>query len=77
MKWRKAESDAVRRKSAARMDRLSEAEILDWADSCGSSAAKSLMDYRKEREDPVVALAEAQRAVSALQGVLDALAARQ
>jgi adenylate cyclase len=66
--------DKTRAKAAKRLDRLTVSEILDWSDQAGSEVARSLMDYRRygERSD----LANAAEGISALQGCLDVLLAR-
>jgi hypothetical protein len=68
-------TDNVREKVARRVSRLSEGEMLDWADVVGSGIARTLRDYHRSH-DPEL-LQEARDAVSALQGVIDTLAERE
>jgi len=68
-------TDNVREKVAKRVSRLSEGELLDWADVAGSGIARTLQDYHRGHEPEL--LQEAQEAVSALQGVIDTLAERE
>lgn len=67
-------TDKVREKVARRVARLSEGEILDWADVAGSAIARTLRDYQRTHEPEL--LEEAREAISALQGVIDTLAER-
>lgn len=67
-------TDNVREKVARRVSRLSEGELLDWADVAGSGIARTLRDYHRSHEPEL--LQEAQEAVSALQGVIDTLTER-
>lgn len=67
-------TDTVREKVSKRVSRLSESEMLDWADIAGSGIARTLRDYQKSHEPHL--LDEAREAVSALQGVIDTLAER-
>lgn len=68
-------TDNVREKVAKRVARLSEAEILDWADVTGSAIARTLREYQRSHEPEL--LQEAREAISALQGVIDTLSARE
>ena len=68
-------TDNVREKVSRRVSRLSEGELLDWADVAGSGIARTLRDYQRSHEPEL--LQEAQEAVSALQGVIDTLAERE
>jgi hypothetical protein len=68
-------TDDVREKVAKRVSRLSEGEMLDWADVAGSAIARTLRDYHKSHEPHL--LDEAREAVSALQGVIDTLTERE
>lgn len=68
-------TDAVREKVVKRVSRLSEGEMLDWADVAGSAIARTLREYQRCHEPEL--LQEAQEAVSALQGVIDTLARRE
>lgn len=67
-------TDNVREKVAKRVSRLSEAEMLDWADVAGSAVARTLREYQRSHEPEL--LEEAREAISALQGVIDTLAER-
>jgi len=68
-------TDDVREKVARRVARLSEAEMLDWADVAGSAIARTLRDFHRSHEPEL--LQEAREAISALQGVIDTLAERE
>jgi hypothetical protein len=68
-------TDSVREKVAKRVSRLSEAEMLDWADIAGSAIARTLRDYHRSHESEL--LQEAREAISALQGVIDTLTERE
>lgn len=68
-------TDNVREKAAQRASRLSEGEILDWADVAGTAIARSLRDYQRSHDGAL--LYEAREAISALQGVLDTLTERE
>jgi hypothetical protein len=68
-------TDKVREKVARRVARLSEAEMLDWADVAGSGIARTLREYHRSHEPEL--LTEAREAISALQGVIDTLAERE
>lgn len=68
-------TDNVRERVARRVSRLSEGELLDWADVSGSAIARTLRDYQRSHEPEL--LQEAREAISALQGVIDALTERQ
>lgn len=67
-------TDNVREKVSKRVARLSEPELLDWADVAGSGIARTLREYQR-CHDPEL-LQEAREAISALQGVIDTLAER-
>jgi hypothetical protein len=67
-------TDNVREKVTKRVSRLSEGELLEWADVAGSGIARTLRDYQRSHESAL--LEEAQEAISALQGVIDTLVAR-
>lgn len=68
-------TDTVREKVAKRVARLSEAEMIDWADVAGSGIARALRDYHRSHEPEL--LDEAREAISALQGVIDTLHERE
>jgi hypothetical protein len=68
-------TDNVREKVAKRVSRLSEGELLDWADVSGTAIARTLRDYQRSHEPEL--LQEAADAVSALQGVIDTLTERE
>lgn len=68
-------TDDVREKVAKRVSRLSEVEMLDWADVAGSAIARTLRDYHRSHEPEL--LQEAREAISALQGVIDTLTERE
>lgn len=68
-------TDDVREKVAKRVSRLSEGELLDWADVAGSGIARNLRDFQRNHD--LSLLIEARDAVSALQGVIDTLADRE
>jgi hypothetical protein len=68
-------TDNVREKVSRRVSRLSEAELLDWADVAGSAIARTLRDYQRSHEPEL--LHEAREAISALQGVIDTLSERE
>jgi glutathione S-transferase len=67
-------TDPTREKVARRVARLSETELLAWADVTGTAIARSLRDYQLSR-DPAP-LQEAREAISALQAVIDSLVER-
>lgn len=67
-------TDNVREKVARRVSRLTEGELLDWADVSGSGIARTLRDYQRSHEPAL--LEEAREAISALQGVMDTLTER-
>lgn len=68
-------TDNVREKVTKRVARLSEAELLDWADVAGSGIARTLREYQRSHEPEL--LHEAREAISALQGVIDTLTQRE
>lgn len=68
-------TDNVREKAARRVSRLSEGEMLDWADVAGSGIARALREYQRSHEPEL--LQEAREAISALQGVIDTLTERE
>lgn len=68
-------TDNVREKVTKRVARLSEAELLDWADVAGSAIARTLREYQRSHEPEL--LQEAREAISALQGVIDTLTQRE
>lgn len=68
-------TDTVREKVAKRVVRLSETELLDWADVAGSGIARVLREYQRSHEPEL--LTEAREAISALQGVIDTLSERE
>lgn len=68
-------TDDVREKVTKRVSRLSEGELLDWADVAGSGIARNLRDFQRSHD--LSLLIEARDAVSALQGVIDTLADRE
>lgn len=68
-------TDNVREKVARRVSRLSEGELLDWADVAGSGIARTLREYQRSHEPEL--LQDAREAISALQGVIDTLADRE
>lgn len=65
----------MRRKARTRMERLPEAEILNWIDVAGSGVAQALDEYRRKRD--AGALIDAENGVEALAGAVAALVARQ
>jgi len=67
-------SDTIRDKARERLKRLSDADILNWADVAGSGIAKALDDYRRLNDKG--SLEEAHRGASQLQGALDVLRER-
>lgn len=68
-------TDDVREKVAKRVSRLSEGEMLDWADVAGTAIARNLRDFQRSHDEAL--LHEAREAISALQGVLDTLTERE
>jgi hypothetical protein len=68
-------TDGVRERTAKRVSRLSEAEMLAWADVTGSAIARNLREYQRSHDE--VLLIEAREGVSALQGVIDTLVERE
>lgn len=66
--------DKLRAKAEKRLSRLTNPDILNWADQAGTGIAKALDDYRR-LSDPL-ALREAQDGCSALAGAIDALTSR-
>lgn len=68
-------TDDVREKVAKRVSRLSEGEMLDWADVAGSAIARNLRDFQRSHDEAL--LFEAREGISALQGVIDTLTDRE
>lgn len=66
--------DPLRAKAEKRLSRLTNPDILNWADQAGTGIAKALDDYRR-LGDPL-ALRDAQDGVSALAGAIDVLTSR-
>lgn len=66
--------DLVRTKARQRVKKLSDEEILNWTDQCGTAVVKALEDFR--RLDHPESLREAAQGISALAGVIDELRGR-
>lgn len=66
--------DPVRTKARQRVKKLTDEEILDWTDQCGTAVVKALDDFR--RLDHPESLREAAQGISALAGVVDELRGR-
>lgn len=64
----------MRTKSRNRMARLSDIEILNWADQAGTGVAKALDDFRRFKSSD--AIREAEEGLAALAGAVDVLNGR-